>query len=274
MALLAGGHTPTRGVYRDASSKALKAVLARQDPFSGYLGADEGNMYAHGFAALYLAECYGMAPDVPVRRAVESAIDLIHKAQNQEGGWRYSPTPTDADISVTICQVMALRAAYNVGLGGQASQNSINRAVAYVRRCQNADGSMNYVAGQGAVGAGADGVPRTAAGAMSLIGSGVTDPADKSLGPALTFLKRHVGDHLDGKGNHYWYGQYYAAQALFHSPFPEDWERYWAKAVPAIAKRQGADGLWPPEDNNLVFSTAMALIILQIPNNFLPIFQR
>jgi hypothetical protein len=274
MALLAGGHTPTRGIYREASSRALKAVLAKQDPFSGYLGGDYGNMYAHGFATLYLAECYGMAPDVPVRRAVESAIELIHKAQNAEGGWRYSPTPVDADISVTVCQVMALRGAYNVGIGGQVSQTAIAKAVAYVRRCQNADGSMNYQAGQGMAGQGPDGIPRTAAGAMSLIGSGVSDPADKSLGPALTFLKRHVKNHLEGGGGHFSYGQYYAAQALFHSPFPEDWADYWNAAQPVLVKRQGPDGFWPQDDHNPVFSSAIALVILQIPNHYLPIFQR
>ena len=61
MAFLAGGHMPTRGLYKDASARCLRAVISRQDPFSGYLGADLGNMYAHGFATLYLAESYGMA---------------------------------------------------------------------------------------------------------------------------------------------------------------------------------------------------------------------
>ena len=40
------------------------------------------------------------------------AVDLIVRTQNDEGGWRYQPRKAgEADISVTICQVMALRAA-------------------------------------------------------------------------------------------------------------------------------------------------------------------
>ena len=36
--------------------------------------------------------------------------------QNFQGGWRYEPAPTGADISVTIMQVMALRGAKDSGL--------------------------------------------------------------------------------------------------------------------------------------------------------------
>ena len=279
MALLSGGHTPTRGVHQAASRNALKFVLSAQDKVSGYLGADHGNMYSHGFATLYLAECYGMSPDPTLLRSLQAAIDLIHHSQNSEGGWRYQPTPVDADISVTICQVMALRAAFNVGVGGVPSQESIARAITYVRRCANGDGSFGYQSGGGGGGGwganGAEGIPRCAAGAMSLIGSGITNLSDSVLGPAMRFLRTHVNEHIQSKSSYYWYGQYYAAQALFHSPESKDWDAYWAKAFPAFAKLQESDGLWTRSDSSgPAFNTAMALIILQIPNNYLPIFQR
>jgi len=276
MALLSGGHTPTRGRYHEASQRALRAVLAKRDRVSGYLGADMGNMYSHGFAALYLAECYGMAPAEPVRAALESAIDLIHQAQNREGGWRYSPVPDDADISVTICQVMALRAANNVGIGGKATEDAIRKAIAYVRRCANPDGSFNYMISGGGWGtSGPEGVPRAAAGAMSLIGAGIHETSDPQLGPALRFLNKQVVAHLKGQGDYYWYGQYYASQALFHSPNVEEWDRYWKEAWPIIARKQGRDGLWTEgEGPGPAYATSMALIILQIPNQYLPIFQR
>lgn len=275
MALLAGGHTPTRGSYSLASGKALRYVMSRQDRTSGYLGNDGGNMYGHGFATLYLAECYGMAPSEPVRRALEAATDLIHRSQNSEGGWRYQPLPVDADISVTICQVMALRAAWNVGVGGKASVDASARAIAYVRRCATGNGGFSYTADGGNWGTdGPDGVPRASAGAMSLIGAGITDTADPHLGPALRFIRRNVQGHLHGN-QYFWYGQYYAAQAMFHSPESEDWDRYWAQVVPALLPKQSRDGSWPGmEGPSAAYGTAMALIILQIPNQYLPIFQR
>jgi hypothetical protein len=276
MALLAGGHTPTRGAYRVQSAKALRYVLDHQDKPTGYLGADMGNMYSHGFATLYLAECYGMAAEAGLRRSLEAAIDLIHRAQNSEGGWRYTPTPVDADLSVTICQVMALRAANNVGVGGQATQDVIAKAVKYVRFCANGDGSFGYQGGGRGWGTeGPEGVPRCSAGCMSLMGSGITDASDAVLGPALAFLRQHVFEHLEGRGSYLWYGQYYAAQALFHSPDPKDWDNYWAKAWPAIANMQSPGGVWTRGDSGgVAYNSAMALIILQIPNNYLPIFQR
>ena len=39
---------------------------------------------------------------------MSKAVNLIVDTQNAEGGWRYQPQRRDADISVTICQVMAL----------------------------------------------------------------------------------------------------------------------------------------------------------------------
>jgi hypothetical protein len=279
MAFLAGGHTPNRGTYHAASARCLTSLLARQDPATGYLGGgDAGRMYAHGFATLYLAEVYGMTSDGAVRRALEAAVDCIHRSQNREGGWRYNPVPEDADISVTICQVMALRAAHNAGIGGAASQDAIGRAVAYVRRCANGDGSFSYVAGGGMSGEGPEGVPRAAAGTMCLIGAGITDPADATLGPALRFLAVNAPLHLRQQpGQHYfWYGQYYTAQAIFHHPDPAAWDTYWADASRIIAGHQGAQGLWTASESpgGQAYATAMALIILQIPNHYLPIFQR
>jgi hypothetical protein len=277
MAFLAGGSTAQRGTYREASAKCLEAIIAHQDKITGYLASSSPNMYSHGFATLYLAEHYGMAPDQKVRRALEAALELIYYAQNREGGWRYNPVPDDADLSVTICQVMALRAAYNAGVGGEQTQEAMNRALAYVRRCANPSGSFSYQASMagGDFGMGPEGVPRTAAGCMCLIGMGVNDVKDRNLGPGLQFLRHNYGAHLRSGDGYFWYGQYYTAQAMFHSPDPADWDAYWKTAWPIIARRQGQDGLWNQgEGPGPGYDTAMALIILQIPNNYLPIFER
>jgi len=53
-----------------------------------------------------------------------------------------------------------------------------------------------------------------------------------------------------------------------------DWTRYWAAAEPILLRRQWADGVWPQGEAGPAYGTAMALIILQIPNNDLPILQR
>jgi hypothetical protein len=273
MAFLAGGHTPDRGQYREASEKCLKFVIDSQDPISGYLGKTD-QMYAHGFATLYLAEAYGMCSDPRVRRALEAGLDCIYRSQHTNGGWGYDPAPGWHDISLTICQVMAIRAAYNAGIGGERSQDAMAKAVGYVRGCFNRNGTFSYIKGQGS-GTGIGEVPRCAAGTMCLIGAGITTLKDPMLGPALTFLRSNVIEHLRSASYYLWYGQYYAAQAMFHSPDPKDWERYQPEAIKDLLATQSDSGQWvrSPEGGP-IFATGVATIILQIDNQYLPIFQK
>ena len=118
LALMADGNLPGRGRYGDAVGRALEYVLEHVTE-SGLVSSEgtNGPMYGHGFAALFLGEIYGMSPeDTRVRDALSRAIRLIENSQNDEGGWRYNPVPDDADVSVTICQVLALRSARTAGI--------------------------------------------------------------------------------------------------------------------------------------------------------------
>src|SRR5205823_4279568 len=101
---------------------ALKFVLSQENAdgrSQGFLhnprATPHGPMYGHGFATLFLAEVSGMVPDKAVAKQVHDtlrrAVQCILNSQNGEGGWRYQPVGRDADLSVTICQIMALRAA-------------------------------------------------------------------------------------------------------------------------------------------------------------------
>ena len=169
LALMQAGNLPGRGKYGKEVQTCLDFVLAscRRD---GLIASDasQGPMYGHGFATLFLGEVYGMTGNEEVKEKLQKAVTLIQKTQNSEGGWRYQPAPYDADISVTICEVMALRAARDAGI--KVEKDVIDKAVAYVRRCQNPDGGFNYMAGQGA---GGSGFPRSAAGVASLYYAGI-----------------------------------------------------------------------------------------------------
>ena len=54
-------------------------------------------MYGHGFATMFLAECYGMSPRPELRDKLDQAVKLIVNCQNKDGGWRYQPVKADAD---------------------------------------------------------------------------------------------------------------------------------------------------------------------------------
>lgn len=268
LAFMADGNLPGRGQYGEQVSRALDYVLANKSE-SGLLAAEgtTGPMYGHGFAALFLGEIYGMNPsDTRVRDALVRAIDLILNSQNDEGGWRYNPVPYDADVSVTICEVMALRSARNAGI--KIPKDTVDRAVRYVRDCQNADGGFRYMRQPGT-----SAWPRTAAGVASLFYAGIYE--DDSIVRGLEYLKANTVAVAGGPQMqaHYFYGQYYTTQAMYLAG-GEWWSTWWSKAREELLEMQGDDGSWTDHQAGNSYASAMALIVLQMPNRYLPIFQR
>ncbi|HQU45511.1 MAG TPA: terpene cyclase/mutase family protein, partial [Pirellulales bacterium] len=182
-------------------------------------------------------------------------------------GWRYQPVRHDADISVTICEIMALRAARNAGIF--VPRDTVDRTVDYVKKSQNPDGGFMYML-QG----GQSAFPRSAAGVVALYSAGIYEgpEIDKGLAYLMTFLPNRdaVGFNRE---THYFYGHYYAVQAMWHAG-----GKHWRQWYPAIrdellVRQRGDDGAWM-DSICQEYGTAMACIILQMPNNYLPIFQR
>ncbi len=191
---------------------------------------------------------------------------LIERTQNNEGGWRYQPVPFDADISVTICQVMALRAARDAGI--EVDKDVIDKSIKYVLSCRNADGGFSYVAHQG----GGSGFARSAAGVAALYYAGIFQ--GNAIKQGLAYLKQFQPErgssNADTEG-HYFYGHYYAVQAMFLAggDYWKDW--YPAIRDQLIARQDKASGKWSGDVND-DYATAMALIILQMPNRYLPVY--
>lgn len=267
LAFMADGNLPGRGRYGAQVERALEFVLEHASD-AGLLAAEtsHGPMYGHGFATLFLGEIYGMNPDDRrVRDALVRAVELIVGTQNEEGGWRYNPIPFDADVSVTICQIMALRSARNAGI--KVPKTTIDRAVAYVRECQNDDGGFRYMRQ-----AGSSAWPRTAAGVASLFYAGIYE--DDSITRGLDYL---VTRALPGSGGasqaHYYYGQYYAVQAMYLAGGAY-WADWWPAARHELMSKQSAGGGWLDHYAGGAYSSAMALIVLQVPKRYLPIFQK
>lgn len=267
MAFLAGGSTPGRGPYGAECQRCVDYLVQNTGP-SGLIAApgagSHGPMYGHGFATLFLAEAYGMSPRADVRDKLTSAVRLIVSAQNDEGGWRYQPLPVDADLSVTICQIMALRAARNAGV--YVPPATVERCLDYVRRCQNADGGFNYQPNDRASSL----FPRSAAGVVALYSAGVYDGDEIERG--LNYLEQQAFGAGANRNVHFYYGHYYAVQAMWQAG-GDRWQRWYPAVRDRLVSMQKNDGSW--DDNNGVhYATAMACIVLQTPNEVVPIFQR
>ena len=267
MAFIGSGSTPGRGPYGKQVDRCVDFILSHTEE-SGFINvessASHGPMYGHGFATMFLAECYGMTQRTDIREKLTRAVQLIVNTQNTEGGWRYQPTREQAaDISVTVCEVMALRAARNAGL--HVPKDTINRSVAYIKQSQNEDGGFMYML-QG----GPSAFPRSAAAIVALYSAGIYEGPEINKGlDYLTAQTPHADDFREG---HYFYGHYYAVQAMWQAG--GDYWKHWYPAIrDALLKRQSDDGSWTDAIGS-EYGTSMALIILQIPNNYLPIFQR
>ncbi|MCG3181484.1 MAG: hypothetical protein BIFFINMI_03880 [Phycisphaerae bacterium] len=269
LAFLAEGSTYDRGQYGEQVKKVTQFIMQCTSDSTGLIASPQvshGPMYGHGFAALFLAEVYGMTGRVEVRDKLRLAIRLIVNTQNDQGGWRYMPVPQDADLSVTICQIMALRAARNAGI--KVPKKTIDKAIEYVKKSQNGDGGFNYT-----MTGGGSAFPRSAAGVAALQYMGIYSgkEIDKGIGYLLKSLPS-AGPRGVGYDGHFFYGHYYAVQAFFLRG-GEDWHKWFPAIRDTLLKMQASDGSWPSSVSN-EYGTALALIILQVPNRYLPILER
>lgn len=268
LAFMQAGNLPGRGRYGEVVERATTFVLSGAQE-SGLICADQIHppMYGHGFATLFLGEVFGMTGDERVKEKLQKAVRLIERCQNSDGGWRYQPAPTDADISVTITQIMALRGARDAGI--KVEKQIVDRAISYVRRCQNGDGGFSYRLNQGF--GGDSGFARTGAGIASLFYAGVSE--GKEIDKGLAFLRKFVPGKSaggDAEGN-YFYGHYYAVQAMYQAG-GRDWDAWFPAVRDQLLKRQNkATGLWTGDLND-EYATSMALLILQMPNRYLPVY--
>jgi hypothetical protein len=238
----------------------------------GYIAhsAGESNMYGHGIATIALAELYGQTRDPNIRPKLQRAVQLIVNTQNAEGGWRYQPRVADADVSVTVLQVVALRAGKNCGL--DVPQETIDRAVKYVRACCDREtGGFRYIPRDMR----GPGFARTAAAIYSLQVCGLYDDPMVLRGSKFLFERFRIRE-----SEWFTYGNFYAAPAQYMIG-GETWKKWYGRVKPTLVanvKRSGENFYWQPLDAdrgvNDVFATAVYTTILAVPYGYLPLYQR
>ncbi|WP_145099867.1 prenyltransferase/squalene oxidase repeat-containing protein [Anatilimnocola aggregata] len=269
LAMMCSGSAPGQGPFGKNIDRCAEFLCTCVSDV-GYISQPnhgQDNMYGHGFGTLFLSEYYGMSDrpdlDATVGEKLRKAVKLTCECQNDAGGWRYEPRKSDADLSITICNIMGLRAARDAGI--HVPDPVRNKCIEYVKKSQNSDGGFRYQISHG----GGSTFPLTAAGVVSLYSAGIYD--GDQVEKALKYLLRYMPGSSASASGYFFYGHYYAVQAMWHAGGD-----YWTKWYPAIRdlllKRQSGDGSWADSEVCPEFGTAMACIILQMPNNFLPIF--
>ena len=282
LSLLANGNLPNRGRYGGNLAYGLEFLLRCVNP-NGYVSrlGDDSRMHGHGFAVLVLAEIYGMSPNRKdaqiIFKKLKKATELILQSQTPDGGWGYLPTDNFHEGSMTVCQLQALRASRNVGI--RVPKKNIKLAIEYLRKSANPDGTFKYRLGMNTQ---RQSFPLTAAGVSSLNATGEYESKEVKRG--LNFMMQYLPPW--GKQDRYYrafyyYGQFYAAQAMYHAHQPEKhWNRWYPAVRDDLLKKQDAGGAWGKSTSRgysrfgSVYATSIATLILQIPYNYLPIFQK
>jgi hypothetical protein len=280
LAWMAAGNLPGEGPYGKQCAKSLDYLLGTAQN-SGLLfkgREDRHVMYHHGLAAICLAEAWGQTRDKRIHDKLKRAIDLIVRTQNEKGGWRYEPRIKDDDLSATVMQLLALRAAKDAGI--VVPKDCIDNAITYVKSCAS-EKDNDGLSGFAYQPHGGKKWSTTAAGVMSLMLCGQYKEYDMK-GPLDYLVKTR-----EKKEDKEWfiYGHYYGAQAMYQAGgHNEKFRQYWMKWYPDISKQiiQGqktsgnergeykvGDGKGPP-----LWQSSMCVLILGIPYRYLPIYQR
>lgn len=290
MAMASVGIQPSDPTPEGTSMRrALAFVLdeKRQDE-QGYFGGSDGSrMYGHGITTLMLTEMLGMGVDAEQDRAIrercQKAIDLILAAQQRRkpvpyrGGWRYTPTSNDADLSVSVWQLMALRSAKNDGMDIPAS--AIREAVEYLKRSYASTLDPNGLPDNRASGFCYTPGQRSASFAMTAAGLLAMQVCGEYESPLVAGAADWLLEHPPKwKERFFFYGTYYYAQGMYQRG--GKWAEIAQQQVQQILlEQQRNDGSWlAPSGTEAgigsVYATSMAVLSLSVKYHYLPIYQR
>jgi len=287
LAFMAGGSTPETGPNARNVTRAMNYVLrvaeAGNDGMIAGPGAESRSMYGHGFSMLFLAQCYGVEisgeNESRIRTVLDKATALTARSQSDlgesakhAGGWIYTPDGGGDEGSVTVTQLQALRACRNAGL--KVPSGTIERAVAYLKYCQQGDGGICYSARS----RGSSRPAISAAAIACFYAAGVYDRSQGGAGNEaemvdrlIEYCKKTAMPSQDS--GHWFYTQFYMAQGMYQRG-GKDWQDYYPQIARRLLAMQSPDGSWSGDGIGTAYGTAMACVILQLPYGYLPICHR
>lgn len=273
-ALICSGSTTTQGPYAKNIRRTVDYLVSkcRRNGMIGDPKRDNRYTYGHGFAMLFLSQVLGEEEDVDRReeltvilqRAVKFSVD----AQTKAGGWGYvSSKDSDFDEgSTTITQVQGLRGCRNAGI--VVPKKAIEDAKKYIYKCQNKDGGIAY----STTTLGSSRPAITAAALAALYNAG--DYESKYIPPMWNYAKKHLHNTSANAFGHWHYTYLYYTQIVYRQG-PDVWNPFRDKLYKLIQTKQQAAGNWEGSRNvGDVYATSCNLIMLQMDNGYLPIYQR
>lgn len=294
LAFLAHGHLPGDEQYGDVLKRAMDYVSDQMNP-EGYVGGDADSMYVHAYSSLFVLSYLGMSEeherDEKLAKWGRRSVELILEAQQvrkrpfEQGGWRYSPYADVSDILMTSWQLVVLKAANQCGY--HVPSTAFDEALRYVdtgfweKEIEREEGENYWVHGfvyRPGVSTRAE---LGSTGAAIWVKSLLEKQKDERVGKAQSYLSGQSvswgGEKYKGD---YFVSLFYIVQGMFHGG-GKDWHEFYADVQETLLEHQSGDGHWgfPPDDKKRsreagpAWSTGMALLMLSLEEQYLPMFQ-
>jgi hypothetical protein len=278
-ALACEGSTTTQGKYSEQIKRAVDFLTQMSDPNTGLIGysKDYHYMYGHGFSMLFLSQVYGEEENEERRKKLKEVLTLAVKfcgnAQTKAGGWGYVSDKDGNGFdegSTCITQVQGLRACRNAGI--PVPREIIENGKKYIRGCMIKDGPSKGGVQYSIRGGGAR-PAITAAGLAAMFNAGDYDSKVTKI--MLEYCEKNVwpGSARVRHFGHWHYMHYYYAQVMYRLG-DKKWKKYFDDIGLQIIRKQSSTGAWNEGHIGPVYTTAINATILQLENNFLPIYQR
>jgi hypothetical protein len=305
LAFLASGSTVDKGPYSTNVRRAMNYLLSMQDANTGYITGDGSRIHGHGYASLFLAQLYGSLENREekqrVQQALRLAVNCIQNGQTQWGGWGYVPSDITWDEgSTTVCVMQALRAASDAGIN--VRRETIQMAIRYLydsaeRRTFTHKGEemVGYTFKYSlASGWNSDSYALCAAAISTMNAIGIYAEGatwdEHAIGRVyqggLNWLRYRLDDFLGRRSagqsgldvSHFYYAHFYAAQAMWNAPEEAYFDEYFPPVRDLLLNEQRRNpqntGGWPTQSYGEAYTTAFALLILQVPYQLLPLYAR
>jgi hypothetical protein len=280
LAFLGAGYTHTKGKFKNTVSKGLNWLRANQKG-NGSFGWK--TFYEQGIATMAVSEAYGLTRSPSIGRMAQAAINYVIAEQPEHGGYRYrgGTTKNDGDTSVTGWQIMAIKSAICSEL--KVPESAVERSRVFLKNVKRDYGQSSYIVSS------AGGAPAVSAIGM-LCKQFLGGDYDAEIGECADYLLRNQKVALNAKnalvGDLYY--TYYSVLAMFQMG-GEYWNR-WNKAFrdplvkcqvhTPVQNGKFVRGSWDPKNHNWasrggrVYSTAMAILSLEVYYRFLPVYKR
>ena len=260
---------------------------------------DQYEMYqflpGHCSAMIFLTSVHDVDDDKERQKRIEKLMDkaiaFAVACQTSRGGWGYIGAKEGGDYDDTYSTATVLQALFAARKAGfTVPQKALDRGVAYLVKATNRDGGVIGSISGGAVPLGNDGVPiSTASAAAGLLMTAGQRPttlpswvknANATSAQQLRFLL--AGGYYPMLQQLQMARMSFSLGELGHRKLDADvreadlvkWSTHRAVLFKTLKELQKKDGSWLDPNFGGTYATAIALVILQLDNEYLPAFAR